>query len=95
MAFLRDSAHILLPIPVLEYKMSDHIMRYRQQVNNTREKCIVLNEEYFCKDELWKSRQIFHNNYPMSTMAQRIANIFHQQVKCGTKTIRHYILSEQ
>jgi len=29
-------------------------MRYRQQVDNTREKCILLNEEYFCKDELWK-----------------------------------------
>jgi hypothetical protein len=46
---------ILLPIPVREYKMSaqPHI-RYRQQVDNKREKCILLNEEYLCEDELWK-----------------------------------------
>jgi hypothetical protein len=32
----------------------NHITRYRQQVDNTREKCILLNEEYFCKDKLQK-----------------------------------------
>lgn len=97
MAFLRDSAHILLPIPVLEYKMSAQ-PHYKIQTAGGQ----YMWETYSAE---WRvllqgratenSHQIFHNTYPMSTMAQRIANIFKQQVKCRTKTVWHYILDEQ
>jgi len=98
MAFLRESAHTLLLTTVLEYKMSTQ-PHYEIQTAGGQyiwEMCSAEWRVPLQGQAIKNSGQIFHNNYPMSTMAQKIANIFEQHVKCETKTLsKHYILSEQ